>query len=190
VTPRPTTLGLAVLAMLATACGGVSAQSDPTPIDRDAVPFELLRDPNAPASSLPPATTGSFVVYLVDGDRLTEVPRDRPRAPTPVEALRSLLAGPTAAETRAGLGSFIPPDVEVLGVGIAGGVATIDLAGQFEDPQGGHDRTVALGQIVYTMTQFPRIDRVRFQLDGRAVEVPRSDGTLTRHPVGRDDYQA
>ena len=82
----------------------------------------------------------------------------------------------------------MPPDVDVLEVRSKGAVATIDLAGQFEDPESGHDRTAALSQLVYTATQSERVRSVRFELDGRPVEVPRGDGSLTREPVDRSDY--
>ena len=46
-----------------------------------------------------------------------------------------------------------------------------------------------LGQVVYTLTQFPTVQKVRFELDGRPVNVFSSEGIVLDHPVGRSDYQ-
>ncbi len=45
-----------------------------------------------------------------------------------------------------------------------------------------------LGQLVYTLTQFPTVKRVRFSLDGAPVNVFSSEGIVLDHPVGRADY--
>jgi hypothetical protein len=47
---------------------------------------------------------------------------------------------------------------------------------------------VRLGQVVYTLTQFPTVKAVRFQLDGRPVDVFSGEGIVLDHPVGRRDY--
>jgi N-acetylneuraminic acid mutarotase len=46
-----------------------------------------------------------------------------------------------------------------------------------------------LGQVVYTLTQFQTVKRVRFALDGAPVNVFSSEGIVLDHPVGRSDYQ-
>jgi hypothetical protein len=45
-----------------------------------------------------------------------------------------------------------------------------------------------LGQVVYTLTQFPTVQKVRFRLDGSPVNVFSSEGIVLDHPVGRSDY--
>jgi N-acetylneuraminic acid mutarotase len=47
---------------------------------------------------------------------------------------------------------------------------------------------VRLAQVVYTLTQFPTVRRVRFALDGTPVNVFSSEGIVLDHPVGRGDY--
>ena len=45
-----------------------------------------------------------------------------------------------------------------------------------------------LAQVVYTLTQFPTITGVRFQLDGQPVTSFSGEGVVLDHPVGRADY--
>jgi hypothetical protein len=45
-----------------------------------------------------------------------------------------------------------------------------------------------LGQVVYTLTQFPTVEGVRFELDGRPVDVFSGEGIILDHPVSRADY--
>jgi hypothetical protein len=58
----------------------------------------------------------------------------------------------------------IPEGTQLLDVGVDGGVATVDLSGEFlSDLEG----PLALGvaQIVFTLTQFPTVDRVTIQIE-------------------------
>jgi N-acetylneuraminic acid mutarotase len=48
---------------------------------------------------------------------------------------------------------------------------------------------VRLGQLVYTLTQFPTVRTVRFALDGTPVNVFSGQGIVLDHPVGRADYE-
>ncbi len=179
---------LASLALGVVACGGVSPQSQPQEIERATVPFELLDQQRGllPATSLPEIE--AFVVYLVGESGLVEAERAEPRSPSLRAVLRALLEGPTEAEAEIGLRSLIPPDLDIRTVVVEGEVATIDLGGTFEEALSSEDRTLGLAQIVYTMTQRAPVERVRFEIEGRPVEVPRADGSLTRNPVDRDDY--
>ena len=45
-----------------------------------------------------------------------------------------------------------------------------------------------LAQVVYTLTQFPTVQGVRFELDGEPVEVFSGEGVVLSEPVARDDY--
>jgi N-acetylneuraminic acid mutarotase len=81
--------------------------------------------------------------------------------------------------------------VRLLGISLAdGGVATVDLTSEYQSGGGSLSLQVRLGQVVYTLTQFPTIRSVRFLLDGAPVDVSSSDGIVLDHPVGRADYRA
>jgi hypothetical protein len=46
-----------------------------------------------------------------------------------------------------------------------------------------------LAQVVYTLTQFPTVEGVRFALDGEPVEVFSSEGIALEEPQTRADYE-
>jgi sporulation and spore germination protein len=128
-------------------------------------------------------------VWFARGDRL--VPQSRTHRRTPrvaTAALTALLAGPTRAERASGLATAIPAGTRLLGVSVKGGVATVDLTSQYQSGGGSRSMQLRLGQVVYTLTQFPTVKSVRFQLDGAPVNVFSSEGIVLAKPVGRGDY--
>lgn len=104
-------------------------------------------------------------------------------------ALEALLAGPTPAEQAAGFASNIPADTLLLGLDVADGLATVDLSGNYEAGGGTLSMTARLAEVVFTLTQFPTVDRVAFRLDGQPVTVFSGEGLVLDEPVGRDDYR-
>ena len=104
-------------------------------------------------------------------------------------AMDALLAGPTEGElgARPAMYSEIPEGTRFLGLQIDAGVATVNLSKEFETSGGSVSVLRRLAQVVYTLTQFPTVERVSFQLDGEPIEVLHDAG-VTTDPVGRDDY--
>ena len=176
-----------VLAAVVASCG-VATDDGPRALPRSDVPFDLLAPSTTTVSSTTPvAVTTEVPVYLVAGGRLTDVRRLVESPPSLFRALESLLAGPTAEESGAGLRSAVTNQSRLLSVRVQSGVATIDLSGEFAGI-GGQEQILALAQLVYTATAAQGVLGVRFSLDSKAVEVPRGDGTLTQEPLGRTDY--
>ena len=103
-------------------------------------------------------------------------------------AMKALLAGPTADERSAGVTSAVPPGTRLLGIAIHNGLATVDLTSEYQSGGGALSMQTRLGQVVYTVTQFPTVQTVRFRLDGAPVNVFSSEGIVLDHPVGRSDY--
>jgi hypothetical protein len=103
-------------------------------------------------------------------------------------AVDALLAGPSAAERSTGLVSAVPAGTRLLGITIRNGVATVDLTSEYQSGGGSLSMQMRLGQVVYTLTQFPTVQKVRFRLDGTPVNVFSSEGIVLDHPVGRGDY--
>jgi hypothetical protein len=119
---------------------------------------------------------------------LREVPATRAVA---AAAMRELLRGPKGAELDASpaMSSAIPDGTRLLGVDIADGTATVDLSGEFAAGGGTTSTLARLAQVVYTLTQFGTVDRVRFALDGEPVRSFGSEGLILDGPVNRADYR-
>jgi germination protein M len=156
---------LAVLALLAAGCGGGTSGAPPPETTAKAVT----------ATRAVPAKPLELRVYLLRKGVVAPVARSVPRTEAVASAaLEQLLAGPTAAERDAGFATDVPAGAELRSLTIAGGTATVDFSKPFADG--------SAAQVVYTLTQFPTVSRVRFRLDG--ADLPALD-----HPVGRGDYE-
>ncbi|MDF1597670.1 MAG: GerMN domain-containing protein [Acidimicrobiia bacterium] len=106
-------------------------------------------------------------------------------------AMEALLKGPTGEEATSipALSTTIPSDARFLGVRVSDGVATVNLSKEFESGGGTFSMGARLAQVVYTLTQFPTIDEVAFELDGERVTVFSSEGLVIDEPLGRADQQ-
>ncbi len=74
-------------------------------------------------------------------------------------ALTALFDGPTAFEEGLGMSSAIPDGTRVLTLDVADGLATVDLSGEFLADLG-DDTALRVAEVVFTLTQFPTVDRV------------------------------
>jgi germination protein M len=158
--------------------------------------------PNAPSGSAdasapsgPDDTTVVRAYFYLGGEPgaaglvplLREVPHTRAVGGA---AMNALLAGPTAAESGdREITTAIPAGSRLLNLTIAEGIATIDLSSEFESGGGSASVITRLGQVVFTLTQYPTVQSVLFKIDGRAVTVFSSEGIVLDGPVGRDDFQ-
>lgn len=197
-----------VLLGLATAgCGGGDAlDAGPVP-ERSTTalaPVESTVEPGGPTTTGPsgagstptsaaPATgaTTQVSLWFARGETLESVTRAVPRVPgIGAEALKALLAGPTAAESRAGLTTAVPRETRFLGLAIDGaGIAKVDLSRDFESGGGSLGLTVRLAQVTCTIGQFPTVKGVRFALAGELVSVFSGNGIVLDAPVTCDSYR-
>ena len=86
----------------------------------------------------------------------------------------------------------IPDGTTLLGLTIKDGIATVDLSKEFESGGGGDTCASRLGQVVYTLTQFPTVDGVRFELDGVPTSTFGGEGvtfTPAGRPIVRKDFR-
>jgi spore germination protein GerM len=86
-------------------------------------------------------------------------------------ALTALLSDVTEAESEMGLSSAIPEGTALLGVGVANGIASIDLSRESESGGGSLSVLGRVAQVVYTATWFEDIDAVEFLIEGVPVDV-------------------
>ena len=132
----------------------------------------------------------SYEVWFTRGESLFVVRRDQPSTPRiGAAAMESLLAGPTPREQAAAVGSQIPAGTQFLGLTVADGIATVDLTSEFESGGGSASMNMRIAQVVYTLTQFPTVKGVLFELDGQPVDVLGGEGVIVDQPVTRKDYR-
>jgi spore germination protein GerM len=151
-------------------------------------------EPSPSAPSSPAGTTIVRAYFYLGGEPgsaglvavLREVPETRAVA---TAAMNALLEGPTADESAGRLiTSAVPPGSRLLDLAIEDGVATVDLSREFESGGGSASVLIRLGQVVYTLTQFPTVRSVSFEIEGSPVTVFGSEGVVLDGPVARADY--
>ncbi len=180
---------VAVAALAAAAGCGIPTQSTPRAIPRDQVPFHLLGPPSpAPTTTTAPAVAVPETVFLVGPDQhVIGVRRDVAVPATLTAVLGALLEGPTAAEQSVGIQSFLTGRPNSAVVTVAAGVATVDFATNPVQVVG-PDQTLAVAQVVYTVTEQPGVVGVQFQIAGQPTQVPNAAGVQSSGPVTRADY--
>jgi hypothetical protein len=118
-------------------------------------------------------------VYFLRGEQLASVQRP---GKTPLEAMRQLVAGPTAAELRQGFRTYIPTSTRVLSVTVANGVATVDLSERFADGSDRASLLARLSQVVRTLTGLQGAKKVQFLMNGGIVAA-RFPGISMSRPI-------
>ena len=142
---------------------------------------EPTSEPSSPSSSpgsssptpsgAPAGTTIVRAYFWLGGtpnaDGLVAVLREIPATKSvATAALNALLAGPNAVERANDISSAVPNGSQLLGLTIDGGIATVDLSSEFVAAGGGDAYQRRLGQVVYTLTQFPTVKGVNLRIEG------------------------
>jgi hypothetical protein len=161
-------------------------------------PSEAPTGSGAPAgSSAPtPAPSGTTLVRayfwlggLPGSDGLVAVLREVPGTKSvATAAVNALLAGPTSGEAARSISTAVPDGSKLLHLSIDSGIATVDLSAEFESGGGSASVMTRLGQMVYTLTQFPTVKSVVFQIEGVTRTTFSSEGVVLDKPVTRADY--
>jgi hypothetical protein len=156
----------AVLATLA-ACAESGAQPlGPAPSTEEPTPSPASPSPS-PSPSQAPAQTMTYELWFNHDGALFVTHRTEPFTPAVgTRALEALLDGPTSAERAADLGTTINAGTRLNGLTIDDGVATVDLDGTFVSEETPAIAVGSLSQIVFTLTQFDRIEGVVFEVEG------------------------
>ena len=154
--------------------------------------------PSTPPSATPsPSTPVETMVvrayYVLDGapgvEGLVPTLRTVPKSAGVARAAMTALLDPRSIlDDYSQLSSAIPVGTRVLGLSIKDGVATIDLSSQFESGGGSASGMYRLGQVVFTLTQFPTVRAVLFKVEGRTVTTFGSEGIVLDGPQARRDF--
>jgi hypothetical protein len=147
-----------------------------------------------PSPSTPVETMIVRAYYVLDGDRGVEglVPTLRvvPKSTGVARAAMNALLDPDAVLAKYDqVSSAVPAGSKVLGLSVKNGVATIDLSSEFESGGGSAAARYRLGQVVYTLTQFPTVRSVLFQIEGRTVTTFGAEGIVLDGPQARIDFE-
>ena len=117
---------------------------------------------------------------------LREVPRT---AGVARAAMAALLDDGPITDAYVQISSAIPAGTRLLGVSVRDGVATVNLSRAFESGGGSASMSYRLGQVVYTLTQFPTVKSVLFQVEGKPVTTFGGEGIALGGPQSRFDYE-
>lgn len=128
----------------------------------------------APTATAAPVGTMTVRAYFMlgsftDNPGLAPVLRTVPETKAVARAaMTALLAGPQGAELEASPAMYtgIPDGTRLLDVTIADGTATVDLSAEYAGAKANFQSATADAQVVYTLTQFPTVKRVRILVAG------------------------
>jgi hypothetical protein len=101
--------------------------------------------------------------------------------------MEALLAGPNDLEVGLGMEATLGERTQLLGVEIADGLATVDLSGDFVNDTDA-DIALRVAQVVFTLTQFPTVDRVTITIEGFATPTIGFDAIPVTE-VDRSDFE-
>jgi spore germination protein GerM len=185
----PAAVVLAVAVVMVSACG-IPTDATPTVIAKADVPSRLLNPvtPTTVPSTAPPTVAVPETIYLVaPSQTVIGVTRDVQVPANLDDILEALLEGPTIAESKFGLETFLTPKIRVTAT-VVGGVATIDFTSNPVQVVG-PEQTLAIAQVVYTATeQGTGVTGVVFQIAGQTIGVPTASGAQVSGPVNRTSY--
>lgn len=188
------TIALLILSILLAACAAepeprVSTPADPAPTKTSATSAPPTPQSTSPAT---PAPVGEqdLEVWFTYGDRLFMTRRVVPGTPAVGRAaMEELLARPNNFESNGGVSTAIAPGIRLLDLTISQGVATVDLSKGFGSGSGSTGELLSVAQVVYTLTQFPTVDGVLFEVEGQALRKTPGHGLLLSGPQTRRDWQ-
>ncbi len=201
-------LALLAVVLAAAACGGGGAQSEgplTVPTTEPAVtsstapattaaPDTTTSESTAPtvpattSTTVTPATATITVYFLDESGRAAPVTRTTGESGVARAAVAALIDGPNRSESAAGLSTAFPADSLVLGIRVEDGTAYVDMSLEFAGGGGSASVLGRLAQLVYTLTEFDSIDRVRLLLDGEQIETFSGEGVDVSRPLARDDF--
>lgn len=186
---------LLALVLASAACGGTEPDNTSTMPPPDAAESSPTEEPSSPAptdeATEPPSSSAkelevwfTYGEHLFVSHHLVETGVALGRA-----AMEELLARPTDFEANAGVGTSVPPETRLLGLSIEDGIATVDLSEEYGFTGGGSmGEGMAVAQVVYTLTQFPTVQGVRFMIEGTPITETPGHGIDLRKPQRRSEW--
>ena len=196
--PRRNPLGWACLALLGAVlalagCGQAGAgpvTSGPSPASAGGSSASAAASGSGASSAASVSPTGSGVhqvqLYFSAAGKLAVEPAAVPGKDVARATLDALLAGPK----KAGLYTDIPQGSQVLSLAVKSGVAQVSFDPQFFSSGGSTGTQLRLGQVVYSLTQFPAIHSVQFLQQGHILSVTGGEGFPLDKPLARQSFSS
>ena len=186
-------VALALLCVLA-ACG---RGTQVTVLSQDDLPAELYGESVVPKTEERTVRSTLYFVRtdaernLVEPARLERVEYEERTSLTDIQLVaqrvlrnpRELLPGPEGER----LGTAIPSGTQLLSVSVKDGLADVNLSAQFENAAPDLLQLLRVAQVVYTLTELPKVNAVRFRIHGAPQPVVDPDG-VAHERVGRGRY--
>jgi hypothetical protein len=183
----------AAVAVVAAACAERGAHvvgPAPTGPSSTLPPSEIPVTATATASGPVEVPSVTFQVWFTRNDHLFGIPLWAPETKAVGRAsLEALLGGPPDPSVAEGVGTQVPPGTTLLGLSISNGLATVNLSPQFLSGGSAVSEWTRLGQVVFTIGQFPTVRRVAIQLDGQPIEPFEVQGAALGRPWERSDFE-
>jgi germination protein M len=173
-------VALAVLAVGAISCG----TSHPTATSTTKPPtISTTTATSSTTTATTPVATG-FSLYFLRGNYLGVAHRSTPlTGAISASALSALVNGPDVAESAVGLSNAIPIGTKVLGLHTSSGTATVDFNDVFSTPGTPAAELDRVAQVVYTLTQFPSVNHVAFEIAGSTPNTYASGAVSLSQPL-------
>jgi germination protein M len=172
---------------------------EPEPADESDEEAETEEPAEEPAEPSDAAETTTITLYFLApggdtagraGPFLVAVEREIPATQRiALATLRELVEGPSSEEASLvpGISTAVPDHTLALDVTLEDRIATVDLSREYESGGGSLSMFARLAQVVYSITQFPTVDAVQFELDGQPVTVFSGEGIEIDGPASRAD---
>jgi Immunoglobulin-like domain of bacterial spore germination/Sporulation and spore germination len=172
--------------LVAAACGDDdgSASTTTAPTTTTALPTSTTATP-----ATNPAEQTEVRSYFLRDEVVGPVARTAEAPAVARGAMEGLLAGPTDEEAGIGFSTAIPAGSELLGLDVADDVATVDLSSEFGSGGGSLSIMGRVAQVVFTLTQFPTVGAVVFEIEGEPVTALGGEGLVLDGPQTRADWE-
>lgn len=141
-----------------------------------------------------PSVNAQLCFVLIDSDGSVSrqiVSRQLPKSDSPLsDAVKALLAGPTADEKAKSCMTLIPAGTKLLSANVKNGIATLNFSEEFEYNSVGVEGYMGqLMQIVFTATSFNTVNSVQFIIEGQREEYLGSEGEWIGSPLSRSSFR-
>ena len=153
--------------------------SDPTPVEND---IKTQNNNSSKEQKVAQKSIHSCYFYSKNGE-LLKVNRELSFKQSLENAIMVLLKGPTIAESKMGIYTEIPPNVDLISVRQINKDIIVDLSSNFGNGGGTNSVTNRIKQLSSTIKLYEPHKNVYLYIDGKEVEYLGGDGVYIKQPL-------